>query len=386
MQNRGDNSVIHYFDNAATTPVRPEAVQAAVEAMTQEWGNPSSRYALGGQAAERVKANRARLAACLGCRPEEAFFTSCGSEGDNWAVYGAAELGRRAGKHIVTTAYEHAAVLEPCKELERRGYTVTYLQPDRTGAVSLEQLEAALRPDTVLVSMMLVNNELGTVLPVGEAARLVHQRTRALFHCDAVQGFLKVPFTAGALDVDLLTVSGHKIHAPKGVGALYVRRGVKLPPLIRGGGQESGLRSGTEATAQIAAFAAAAEAGYATLERDLKHMAWLKEETLKRLTAQVPGLKPIGNGTAPHILAVTLPGYKSEVIVRFLSDRGVCLSSGSACHKGKPSHVYAALKLPKKELDGALRISFSYDTEMEDVEALTEGLRAAREQLFPSLS
>ena len=181
-------------------------------------------------------------------------------------------------------------------------------------------------------------------------------------------------------------MSGHKIHAPKGIGALYIRRGLKLPPLIRGGGQEEGLRSGTEATAQIAAFAAAVRAGAATREADIRHMAGLKAETLARLQEAVPGLKPIGSGTAPHILAVTLPGYKSEVIVRFLSDRGICLSSGSACHKGKPSHVYAALKLPKSDLDGALRISFSYDTTQQDVDALADGLRAAKGQLFPTLS
>ena len=330
---------------------------------------------------------RGDVAAGLGCRPEEVFFTSCGSEGDNWAIRGAVELGKRRGRHIITTAIEHAAVLEPCRELERQGYEVTYLRPDREGNISLEELEAALRPDTVLVSMILVNNELGTVLPVAQAAQLVRRLgSSALLHCDGVQGFLKLPFTPAELGVDLLTVSGHKIHAPKGIGALYVRRGLKLPPLIRGGGQEGGLRSGTEATAQIAAFAAAVRAGTASREGDIRHMAGLKAETLARLQEAVPGLKPIGSGTAPHILAVTLPGYKSEVIVRFLSDRGICLSSGSACHKGKPSHVYAALKLPKCDLDGALRISFSYDTTQQDVEALADGLRAAKEQLFPTLS
>ena len=330
---------------------------------------------------------RRDVAAGLGCRPEEVFFTSCGSEGDNWAIRGAVELGRRRGRHIITTAIEHAAVLEPCRELERQGYEVTYLRPDREGNISLEELEAALRPDTVLVSMMLVNNELGTVLPVAQAARLVRRLgSSALIHCDGVQGFLKIPFTPAELGVDLLTVSGHKIHAPKGIGALYIRRGLKLPPLIRGGGQEEGLRSGTEATAPIAAFAAAVRAGAATREADIRYMAGLKAETLARLQEAVPGLKPIGSGTAPHILAVTLPGYKSEVIVRFLSDRGICLSSGSACHKGKPSHVYAALKLPKSDLDGALRISFSYDTTQQDVDALADGLRAAKGQLFPTLS
>lgn len=379
--------MIHYFDNAATTPVRPEAVQAAVEAMTEGWGNPSSRYALGREAAARVAGWRGDVAAGLGCRPEEVFFTSCGSEGDNWAIRGAVELGKRRGSHIITTAIEHAAVLEPCRELERQGYEVTYLRPDREGNISLEELEAALRPDTVLVSMMLVNNELGTVLPVAETARAIRAaRCPALLHCDAVQGFLKVPFTPEGLGVDTLAVSGHKVHAPKGIGALYIRRGLRLPPLIRGGGQEKGLRSGTEPTAQTAAFAAAVEAGRASLERDLAHMRELKDYAARTLREQVPGLELIGAGTAPHILPVTLPGYKSEVVLRFLSDRGIYVSSGSACHKGKPSHVYAALKLPKPQLDGILRISFSYDTAREDVDALVQGLKEAQAQLFTSLS
>ena len=379
--------MIHYLDNAATTPVRPEAVRAAVEAMTQGWGNPSSRYVLGSQAANQVKQWRSQVAAALGCQPGELYFTSCGTESDNWAIQGAVELGRRKGRHVVTTAVEHAAVLEPCRELERQGYEVTYLQPDREGNISPHQVAGALREDTVLVSMMLVNNELGTILPVKEAARAIKAAgCPALLHCDAVQGFLKVPFTPGELGVDLLSISGHKIHAPKGIGGLYIRRGLRFPPLIRGGGQEEGLRSGTEATAQIAALAAAAQAGRDTLDRDLEHMAALKAYALERLTAQLPELQVLARGGAPHILAVTLPGYKSEVVVRFLSDLGICVSSGSACHKGRPSHVYAALKRPKRELDGALRLSFSYDTAREDVDALVQGLVRAREELFPSLS
>ncbi len=379
--------MFHYFDNAATTPVRPEAVQAAVEAMTQGWGNPSSQYALGKQAAERMKGWRADLAGALGCMPEEVFFTSCGSESDNWAIRGALELNRRQGKHIVTTAIEHAAVLEPLKALERQGYEVTCLQPDRWGELDPAQLSAALRPDTVLVSMMLVNNELGTVLPVKEAARAIRAAgCPALLHCDAVQGFLKVPFTPKELGVDLLSVSGHKIHAPKGVGALYVRKGVRLPPLIRGGGQEGGYRSGTEATSQIAAFAAAARLGAASFREDAARMAELKAYTLDRLAREIPEAEVLVPDGAPHILPISLPGYKSEVVVRFLSDRGVYLSSGSACHRGRPSHVFAALKLPKALLDGALRVSFSYDTSREDVDALMDGLKGAKEQLFTTLS
>ena len=379
--------MFHYLDNAATTQTRPEAAQAAVTAMTEEWGNPSSRYAFGQEASGRLKEHRAQVAAGLGCRPEEVYFLSCGTEGDNWAIAAAVEKNRRKGKHIITTAIEHAAVLEPIRELERQGYEVNWLQPDQQGIITAEQVEAALRPDTILVAMMLVNNELGTVLPVAETARAIRAaRCPALLHCDAVQGFLKVPFTPEGLGVDTLAVSGHKVHAPKGIGALYIRRGLRLPPLIRGGGQEKGLRSGTEPTAQTAAFAAAVEAGRASLERDLAHMRELKDYAARTLREQVPGLELIGAGTAPHILPVTLPGYKSEVVLRFLSDRGIYVSSGSACHKGKPSHVYAALKLPKPQLDGILRISFSYDTAREDVDALVQGLKEAQAQLFTSLS
>ena len=379
--------MFHYLDNAATTQTRPEAAQAAVTAMTEEWGNPSSRYAFGQEASGRLKEHRAQVAAGLGCRPEEVYFLSCGTEGDNWAIAAAVEKNRRKGKHIITTAIEHAAVLEPIRELERQGYEVTWLQPDQQGIITAEQVEAALRPDTILVAMMLVNSELGTVLPVAETARAIRAaRCPALLHCDAVQGFLKVPFTPEGLGVDTLAVSGHKVHAPKGIGALYIRRGLRLPPLIRGGGQEEGLRSGTEPTAQTAAFAAAVEAGRASLERDLAHMRELKDYAARTLREQVPGLELIGAGTAPHILPVTLPGYKSEVVLRFLSDRGIYVSSGSACHKGKPSHVYAALKLPKPQLDGILRISFSYDTAREDVDALVQGLKEAQAQLFTSLS
>jgi len=378
---------MYYFDNAATTPVRPEAVQAAVEAMTQGWGNPSSRYAFGSQAAANMKQWRQDVAAGFGCAAVEIYFISCGTEGDNWAIHAAVEMGRRKGKHIITTAIEHSAVLEPCKVLERQGYEVTYLQPDRWGNISVSDLEKALRPDTILVSMMLVNNELGTILPVAEAAKAIKRAgSPALLHCDAVQGFLKVDMNVKKLGVDMLSVSGHKIHAPKGVGAMYVRKGLKVPPLIYGGGQEGNLRSGTEPTAQIAAFAAAVRAGMVTQQQDLAHMKELKAYMEETLTREVPGLQILVRDGAPHILPVTLPGYKSEVVVRFLSDRGICVSSGSACHKGKPSHVFAALKLPKKELDGALRLSISYDTTRADVDALAAGLKEAQTQLFTSLS
>ena len=376
-----------YLDHAATTPL-PEAVADTMyDVLRHQFGNPSAQYPLGREAKELVEEARRTIAGALGCQPSALHFTSCGTESDNWAIRAAAWQGRHTGRHIITTAVEHSAVLEPCRQLEQEGYEVTYLKPDRTGHISAGQVAEALREDTVLVSVMLVNNETGCLFPVADIARLLKERrSRALLHCDAVQGFLKVPFTPEGLGVDTLAVSGHKVHAPKGIGALYIRRGLRLPPLIRGGGQEEGLRSGTEPTAQTAAFAAAVEAGRASLERDLAHMRELKDYAARTLREQVPGLELIGAGTAPHILPVTLPGYKSEVVLRFLSDRGIYVSSGSACHKGKPSHVYAALKLPKPQLDGILRISFSYDTAREDVDALVQGLKEAQAQLFTSLS
>ena len=374
-----------YFDYAATTPVRPEARDAMLDALAQ-FGNPSSRYEYGRQAAQRVREDREAMAQALGCSPGELYFTSCGTEADNWAIRRGAELNRRRGKHIVTTAIEHAAVLETCRDLEQQGYEVTYLKPDRAGRVTAEQLAAALRPDTALVSMMLVNNETGAVLPVADCVKAVKAYDPAiLFHCDGVQGFLKVGFPLARLGADLIAVSGHKVGAPKGVGALYIKKGVRLKPLLTGGGQEDGLRSGTEATAQTAAFAAAVRAAAADSAR-LERTAAIKQYTLERLTDALPKLEIISPGDAPHICAISLPGYKSEVVVRVLGDRGVCVSSGSACHKGRPSHVFAAMNLPKPWLDGALRLSFSPDSTREEADALVRALKDAAGSLFTTLS
>ena len=360
-----------YLDNAATTRVCPEAARAALEVMTEGFGNPSSGHAAGRAAAARLAEDRAVVAQRLGCAAEELYFTSCGTEGDNWSIRAAMEFNKRRGRHIVVSAIEHSAVLEPVRALAAQGCEVTYLKPDKSGRIRCEDLQAALRPDTALVSLMLVNNELGTLQPVRQAAEAIRRSgCPALLHTDAVQAFLKVPFTPAELGADLLTVSGHKIRAPKGIGVQYVRRGLEPSPLLLGGGQEQGRRPGTEPTAQIAALAAACRAWDDSVPA---HLSALKQYALETLAA-VPGLEVVSAGDAPHICAVSLPGYPSEMLVRDLSDQGVSVSSGSACHKGKPSHVFAALGLPKRTLMGVLRISFSPENTRADVDALRDGL------------
>ena len=376
--------MLHYLDYAATTPVPRAVAEAMVEALTEGFGNPSSQYDLGRSAKAALEAHRRTIAAALGCPPERLFFTSCGTEGDNWAIRAALWQNRRLGKHIITTAVEHSAVLQCMKDLEQQGYTVTYLKPDGQNRITASQVAEALRPDTALVSMMLVNNETGTRYPVEEVAALLRGRD-TLLHTDAVQGFLKMPFTAKGLGADLITISAHKIGGPKGIGALYI--GERLPhprPLLFGGGQERGLRSGTEATAQIAGFARAVELRLARLEEINTQMAALRDYAAERLQ-EIPTLQFIGQADAPHILSLSLPGYPSQNIVNDLGSRGICVSAGSACHQGKASHVLTAMGLPKKVSAGTIRISFGPETTREDIDALAAALREHKERRFPML-
>ena len=367
---------LHYLDNAATTLVPEEVVQAMEEALRRHSGNPSSQYPFGQDGKDIVEGGRMVIAKALGCDKERLFFTSCGTESDVWAIRSAVWHGRHKGNHIITTAVEHSAVLETCKWLETEGCRVTYLQPDKTGMVSAQQVREALQEDTVLVSMMLVNNETGCVFPVAEVARLLREMgSAALLHCDAVQGFLKVPCDPVGWGVDLMSLSGHKLGGPKGIGALYISPKLRnFRPLLPGGGQEQGLRSGTEATAQIAGFAKAVELRLENYDEKIRHMAEMKALCLEKLLT-LPDVVSVGGGTAPHILAVSLPGYPSGNIVTDLGSQGICISAGSACHKGKSSHVVSALGLPKRTAAGVIRISFSPETTVEDIEALYEALR-----------
>ncbi len=375
-----------YLDHAATTPVAREVADTMYDVLLNGSGNPSAQYPYGATAKKRLDADRTAVAAALGCKPDELFFTSCGTESDNWAIRLAAHQNRHVGRHIITTAVEHSAVLEPCRQLEQEGYTVTRLAPDRNGNVTAQQVADALREDTALVSMMLVNNETGCVFPVAEVAALLRERgSKALLHTDAVQAFLKVPFRADTLGADLISLSGHKLNAPKGVGALYIGpRCRAVRPLLAGGGQERGLRSGTEATAQIAGFARAVELRLEDYEAKLAHMAALKQYALDRLLA-IDGVVRIGDGAAPHILAISLVGYPSANVVTDLGGQGICISAGSACHRGKLSHVYAAMQLDKKTAAGVLRVSFAPETTREEIDALVSALRRHRETRFPML-
>ena len=371
----------HYLDNAATTAVCPEAAEAALRAMTVCYGNPSSTHAKGREAARLLAASRGEVAEALGCAPEELVFTSCGSESDNWALLAGAEAAKRIGKHVVSSAVEHDAVRKSLDLLEQRGWEVTRLRPDAGGAIRVEDVRAALRGDTALVSLMLVNNETGGVTDIAGVARMLRaEGSRALLHSDAVQGFLKVPFSAKTLGADLISVSGHKIHAPKGVGALYIRSGLRLRPFVVGGSQEGGRRAGTEALPQIAAFGAAARLAGAHMAENTARMAALKARTLACLRAGIPELQWI-DSAAPHILSISLPGWRSEVLMNFLEARGIYVSKSSACKKGGRSHVLEAMGLSPRVIDGALRIGLSRYTTSEDIDALCLALREAHDTL-----
>ena len=365
-----------YLDNSATTKPCPEAVAAVAAAMTENWGNPSALYDFGIDTARKMLTARNQVALAMGAERDRVFFTSGGTEADNWAIMGTVKRMGKRGKHIITTAIEHPAVLNCMKELEAQGYEVTYLQPDSSGQISTDSLKAALRKDTILVSIMMVNNETGAVMPISQMAKLTHRLCPdAFFHTDAVQGFLKVAFQAKALGADLISISSHKIHGPKGVGALYISPRLKsFPPLLLGGGQESGYRSGTEGTPAIFGFAAACEAVSATFREDTKR----EKEMLNKLISELCKLESVTiNGTheAPHILSVSIPGVPTQNSINILQESGICVSAGSACAKGHRSHVMTAMNLAPEVIDGSFRISLSRDTTEEDADALIAGIK-----------
>ena len=365
-----------YLDNSATTKPCREAVEAMTAALTDGWANPSALYGFGIDAAYALRNARSKVAAAMGAETDRVFFTSGGTEADNWAILGTAQRFGKKHKHIITTAIEHHAVLNTMKALEAQGFEVTYLQPDAQGRIGTDALKAALRKDTILVSIMMVNNEVGSVMPIAQMAKLTHRLAPdAIFHTDAVQGFLKVPFQAKALGADLITVSSHKVHGPKGAGALYISPRLRsFPPMIHGGGQESGLRSGTEATPAIFGFAAACSAIVSTLKEDIQKERQLLESCMEKLGA-VRGVVINGAHEAPHILNLSIPGVPTQNTINILQDAGICVSAGSACAKGHRSHTLTAMNLSPENMDGSFRISLCRDTTEEELDKLVAVIR-----------
>ena len=362
-----------YLDNSATTKPCKEAVAAIQCALTEGWANPSALYQFGIDAARQLRQARNQVAAALGAEQDRVFFTSGGTEADNWALLGAAKRFGKKNKHIITTAIEHHAILHCVKELEAQGYEVTYLQPDASGKITLDCLKEALRKDTFLVSIMMVNNETGAVMPINQMAKLTHKLCPdAVFHTDAVQGFLKIPFQAKTLGADLISISSHKVHGPKGAGALYISPRLKsFPPLLVGGGQEGGYRSGTEATPAIMGFGAACSACNATFKEDIFREKELIQHLCDRLEA-VDGIVVNGIHEAPHILNISVPGVPTQNSINILQDAGICVSAGSACAKGHRSHTLTAMNLPPQVMDSSFRVSICRDTTREELDQLVK--------------
>lgn len=372
---------MHYLDHAATTAVLPEAAAIACKVMTEQFGNPSSVHKMGIQASGILETARKQVAAIMNAEPSEITFTSCGTEATSMAIYGACRRKGR-GKHIITTAIEHSATLNTVKQLEQEGFIVTYLQPDTNGHISISDLRDAIRPNTVLLTCMLANNEIGTLLPVKEFGKMLKKKAPdAFFHIDAVQGLARVAIKPKLWNADFISVSGHKIGAPKGIGALYIRKGIHIAPLMVGGGQERGMRSGTEAVPNIAAFGEACRIRQEQMAQNYTKVEKLCEKFKEGIEQRFPWAVYNGKNDIPYVVNLSFPGCKSEVLLRVLEMHEVYVSSGSACAKGKASHVLAAMKLDHARIDSALRISFAPSNTEEDVQALLDALEEGAKRL-----
>lgn len=368
-----------YLDYAATAKPLQAAVDECVRVLSEDYGNPSSLHRKGFLAEKLITASREMIGAALGCKSEEIIFTSGATEADNLAVFGAAAAKKRQGKRIITTAIEHPAVAEPIKRLEQEGYDIVRLMPDQSGRYSCEQFAEAVTSDTVLVSAMWVNNETGLILPVTEIAEAVKRvNPECLVHIDGVQGFCRLPIVLKNSKIDLFSISGHKLGAPKGIGALYCKKGVRIIPQLLGGGQEGGIRSGTESVPLIASFGKAVQEASSHREKSYDQACGFRELFKKLAYNKIAegDIKLHGDETValPHIMSVAICKIRSEVMLHYLEQSGIYVSSGSACAKGKQSMVLAALGYSKQEADETLRISFGHDTTNEHIEKLVECL------------
>ena len=373
-----------YLDHASTTPVRPEVVEAMAPYFTEHFGNPSSIYPLGQEASDAVAAARESLASLIGATPREIFFSSGGTESDNWALKGFARANATKGRHIITSAIEHHAVLHTCEALEREGFEVTYLPVDEHGLVSVEDFKAAIRPNTILASIMFANNEIGTIEPIRELAAAAHEAS-VVFHTDAVQAFGHEPIDVNELGIDMLSASSHKIYGPKGVGLVYVRRGVKLQNLLDGGQQERGRRGSTENVPGIVGFARAAELAAEEIVPERDRQLALRDHAIRRILEEIPSAKL--NGSWESRLAnnvnFSFEFIEGEGMLLQLAARGICVSSGSACTSGSldPSHVLLAIGLPHEIAHGSLRMTLGRDTTLADIDFAVDSLKATLQNL-----
>lgn len=372
-----------YADNAATTAVSDTCVKAMLPYLQDNYGNPSSLYSVGRNAHRGLDEARARVARCLNAEPVEIYFTGCGTESDNWALKGIAEAKASKGKHIITSSIEHHAITHTLDWLKKKGYEVTYLKADKLGGIDLAELEAAIRPDTILVSVMMANNEIGTILPVTEIGRICHEHG-VLFHTDAVQAAGHIPIDVKAMNIDLLSISGHKFHGPKGVGAMYIRKGVRVPQLLHGGGQERNQRSGTENVPEIVGMAAALEEAVRNLPETMPRVARMRDRLIDAFK-DIPYSRLTGDpvNRLPGIASFVFECIEGESLVLSLDHEGICASSGSACSSVSldPSHVLLAIGLPHEVAHGSLRLSITDTTTDEDIDYIIEKLPPIVERL-----
>ena len=368
-----------YLDNAATTKTAPEVVEAMLPYFTEHFGNPSSVYSVGSSNKEVITKQRETIAKALGAKTDEIYFTAGGSESDNWALKATAEAYESKGKHIITTKIEHHAILHTGEYLEKRGYEVTYLDVDENGIVSPEAVEAAIRPDTILVSVMFANNEIGTIEPIKEIGEIAHKHG-ILFHTDAVQAFGQVPINVDEMNIDMLSSSGHKLNGPKGIGFLYIRTGVKIRSFIHGGAQERKRRAGTENVPGIVGFGKAAEIAAANMEERIKYESELRDYLMDRVMAEIPYARINGRreNRLPNNANFSFQFIEGESMLIMLDDKGICGSSGSACTSGSldPSHVLLAIGLPHEIAHGSLRLTLSEETTKEDIDYTVDSLKA----------
>lgn len=382
MEDRMDKLI--YLDNAATTQVHPLVVEEMLPYFTESYGNPSSVYQFAGTAKEAMEQARESLAAGIGARAREIYFTGGGSESDNWALIAIAERYQEKGKHIITTRIEHHAILHTCEYLEKRGFEITYLDVDEQGFVNPETLEAAIRPDTILISVMAANNEIGTIQPLKQIGELAKAHG-ILFHTDAVQAFGHIPLNVDEMNIDLLSATAHKLNGPKGVGLLYVRKTVQLFSFIHGGAQERGKRAGTQNVPGIVGFAKAAELAWKQMDERMAYESRLRNHLIEQVLKEIPDSSL--NGSMEHRLPnnanFVFEGVDGTSLLILLEQKGICGSAGSACSSGSvdPSHVLLAIGVPKELARGSLRLTLSHQTEIEEIDYTVDVLKVVVERL-----